>query len=154
MSSLITVICMDPQSPNKLIATKYCFLILGDDTSLFFFIFSFSFCCCCCYFMLLLILKNIFHFFIFFLYFFYDFFFIFIFSCSGMFQNVPECSGMFRNVPCPRFYRRPSKKASRTERTFFKSRDNVFALTRHAIAYHKPQLGIILQLNKNVTVTD
>ena len=23
----------------------------------------------------------------------------FIFSCSGMFRNVPECSGMFRNVP-------------------------------------------------------
>ena len=29
---------MDPHSPNKLIATKYCFLILGDDTSFFFFI--------------------------------------------------------------------------------------------------------------------
>ena len=24
---------------------------------------------------------------------------IFIFSCSGMFRNVPECSGMFRHVP-------------------------------------------------------
>ena len=24
---------------------------------------------------------------------------IFIFSCSGMFRDVPECSGMFRNVP-------------------------------------------------------
>ena len=23
---------------------------------------------------------------------------IFIFSCSGMFRNVPECSGMFRNT--------------------------------------------------------
>ena len=34
---------MDPQSPNKLIATKYCFLILGDDTSFFFFIFFFFF---------------------------------------------------------------------------------------------------------------
>ena len=29
---------MDPHSPNKLIATKYCFLILGDDTRFFFFI--------------------------------------------------------------------------------------------------------------------
>ena len=29
--SLITVICMDPHSPNKLIATKYCFLILVDE---------------------------------------------------------------------------------------------------------------------------
>ena len=24
---------------------------------------------------------------------------IFIFSCSGMFRNVPACSGMFRHVP-------------------------------------------------------
>ena len=24
---------------------------------------------------------------------------IFIFSCSGMFWDVPECSGMFRHVP-------------------------------------------------------
>ena len=29
--------------PNKLIATKYCFLILGDDTSFFFLIISFFF---------------------------------------------------------------------------------------------------------------
>ena len=36
--SLITVICMDPHSPNKLFATKYCFLVLGDDTSFFFFL--------------------------------------------------------------------------------------------------------------------
>ena len=32
---------------------------------------------------------------------------IFIFSCSGMFRDVPECSDMFRNVPCSGFYRRP-----------------------------------------------
>ena len=32
---------------------------------------------------------------------------IVIFSCSGMFRDVPECSGMFRNVPCSGFYRRP-----------------------------------------------
>ena len=35
---LITVICMDPHSPKKFIAAKYCFLILGDDTSFFFFL--------------------------------------------------------------------------------------------------------------------
>ena len=29
--SLITVFYMDPHSPNKLIATEYCFLILRDD---------------------------------------------------------------------------------------------------------------------------
>ena len=77
--------------------TSNCFLILGDDTSFFFFIFFL-------FFLLLLLLlllfyviinfkKYIFHFFIFFRYFFYEFFFIF--SCSGMFRNVPECS-MFR----------------------------------------------------------
>ena len=45
--SLITVICMDPHSPNKLIATKYCSLILGDDTSFFFFLsFFLSFFLC------------------------------------------------------------------------------------------------------------
>ena len=75
--SLITVICMDPQSPNKLIATKYCFLILGDDTSFFFF---FSF-----FFFLLLLLFY-------FMYFFLCIYFChenyFIFSCSGMF-HVP-----------------------------------------------------------------
>ena len=44
---LITVIWMDPHSPKKFIATKYCFFILGDDTSIFlsfvvcFFIFRF-----------------------------------------------------------------------------------------------------------------
>ena len=32
---------------------------------------------------------------------------IFIFSCSGMFRDVPECSGMFLHVPCSWFYRRP-----------------------------------------------
>ena len=36
--SLIAVICMDPHSPNKLSATKYFFLILGDDASFFFLI--------------------------------------------------------------------------------------------------------------------
>ena len=47
---LITVIYMDPHSPNKLIATEYCFLILRDDYRflfLYFFIFRFF-----CYFML------------------------------------------------------------------------------------------------------
>ena len=32
-----------------------------------------------------------------------------MFSCSGMFRDVPECSGMFRDVPCSGFYRRPLK---------------------------------------------
>ena len=50
----LTVIFMDPHSPNKLIVTKCCFLILGNDTSFFFFL-SFFFVLCyvmlfiCCY---------------------------------------------------------------------------------------------------------
>ena len=75
---------MDPHSPHKLFATKYCFLILGDDTSFFFFIsFFFGF--------LLVFIKIILLFFIYFYYFFSKKI-IFIFSCSGMFRHVPECS--------------------------------------------------------------
>ena len=50
----LTVIFMDPHSPNKLIVTKCYFLILGNDTSFFFFL-SFFFVLCyvmlfiCCY---------------------------------------------------------------------------------------------------------
>ena len=36
---------MYPHSPNKLIATRYCFLIVRDDTSVVFFINNFSFLC-------------------------------------------------------------------------------------------------------------
>ena len=85
--SLITVICMDPHSPNKLFATKYCFLILGDDTSFFFFI-SFSFG-----FLLFYVIIN-----------FYKNYFIIIIILSIYFHenffffHVPGCSGMF-HVP-------------------------------------------------------
>ena len=47
-----------------------------------------------CYFMLLLIFRKIILFLLL-----YDFFsmkIIYIFSCSGMFRNVPACSGMYR----------------------------------------------------------
>ena len=81
--SLINVIWMDPHSPNKLFATKYCFLILGDDTSFFFFLLSFfTNVCKNCFLLLLLLLLN-------------ELFFhknILVFSFSGMFGNVPECS--------------------------------------------------------------
>ena len=79
---------MDPQSPNKLIATKYCFLILGDDTSFFFFIFIYIFWL---FYVIINLYKNyliiiiLFHLFIFLMK------TIFIFSCSGMFQNVLSC---------------------------------------------------------------
>ena len=65
-SLIIAIIfCMyPPHSPNKLIATKYCFLIVGDDTSFVFFITYFSFLCSVVLhdyfdlFRLLLIYKN------------------------------------------------------------------------------------------------
>ena len=65
--------------------TKYCFLILGDDTS-FFFIISFSFGFLLCY-----VIIN-----------FYENYFIinFFFSLKlFLFFHVPGYSGMFRNVP-------------------------------------------------------
>ena len=75
---LITVICMDPHSPNKLFATKYSFLILVDDTSFFFFI-SFI------YFFFFFVIIN-----------FYKNHFIIVFF---MFRDFPECSSLFRHVP-------------------------------------------------------
>ena len=105
--SLITVICMDPHSPHKLISTKYCFLIPGDDTSFFFFIsFFFGFLL---FYVIISFYKNNFIIIIFYFLFYFIFFMkiIFIFSCSGIFCDVPECFGMFRNVPCSGFYRRP-----------------------------------------------
>ena len=79
---------MDPQSPNKLIATKYCFLILGDDTSFFIFIFFFFFLLLLLLFYVIINLKKIYFIFLFsFLIFFYEFF---------LFFHVPGCSGMFR----------------------------------------------------------
>ena len=94
----ITVICMDPHSPNKSIATKYCFLILGDDTSFFFLIISlffFSFLFLLFYVILLLLVFTK----IFLLLLFYFFYFswklwkLFFFS---MFRDAPVCSGFYR----------------------------------------------------------
>ena len=90
----LTVICMDPHSPNKLIVRKYCFLILGDDTSFFFFVLSFSFVCSFVYFVIINQFSKI----IYYYYFIYFFLKItLIFSRSGMFQNVP-CSGFYRRT--------------------------------------------------------
>ena len=90
---------MDPQSPNKLIATKYCFLILGDDTSFFFFISIFFVVfvvvvVILCYY---LFLQKFYYYYFIYLFFLENYF---IFSCSGMFRNVPECS-MFRILSTP-----------------------------------------------------
>ena len=87
---------MDPHSPHKLFATKYCFLILGDDTSFFFFIsFFFGFLL----FYVISFYKNYFIIiYLFLLFFFHENYFYFF-----MFRNVPECSVMYRNVPCSGF---------------------------------------------------
>ena len=91
--SLITGICMDLHSPNKSIATKYCFLILGDDTSFFFLIISlffFSFLFLLFYVILLLLVftKII--------------FLLFFFSWKlFLFFHVPGYSGMFRVLSTP-----------------------------------------------------
>ena len=95
--SLITVICMDPRSPNKLFATKYSFLILVDDTSFFLFISLFLSLFFWCYFTLLLIFTKIIIIII--IFFFHHNFFLFFYvrpGCSWSFRNVPACSGMFR----------------------------------------------------------
>ena len=84
-SSLITVICMDPHSPNKLNARRwhqFLFLII----SLFFFFFSFSF-------LLFYVISN-FHkkyFIITILLFFFFFFFHENYFYFFMFRDVPEC---------------------------------------------------------------
>ena len=89
--SLITVICMDLHSPIKLFATKYCFLILGDEFLFLnhFFIFPF-FCCCFMLFCYYLFLKK--------LCYYYHVLIIFFSWKLLSFFHVPGCSGMFRNV--------------------------------------------------------
>ena len=98
--SLITVIWMDPHSPKKFIATKYCFLILREDTSFFFLIISLFFVFLLLFYVINSFYKNYFIIVIFF--FFHENYFYFF-----MFRDVPACSEMFRNVPCSWFYRRP-----------------------------------------------
>ena len=97
--SLITVIWMDPHSPKKFIATKYCFLILGDDTSFFFLIISvfLRLFVILCYFAIINFYKII----LLLLFYLIKFFSWKLF----LFLHVPGCSGMFRHVLCSGFYR-------------------------------------------------
>ena len=90
---------MDPHSPNKLFATKYCFLILGDDSSFFFLIISLFlvFFFILCYFVIINFYKNYVIIIILFNYYFFMKI-TFIFSCSGMFRNVP-CSWSVLSTP-------------------------------------------------------
>ena len=108
--SLITVICMDPHSPNKLFATKYCFLILGDEFLFLnhFLIFRGFFNIFLFYFILLLLIFTktilLLSFYLINIFFHENYFNFFMFrdvpACSGMFRNVPECS-MFRILSTP-----------------------------------------------------
>ena len=94
--SLVTVISMNPHSPNKLkfVATKYCFLIDSQRISVSFSrlidYFSFFFCC----FKLLLIFTKIILLLLFYYIFFHENYFYFF-----MFRDVPGSSGMFRHFP-------------------------------------------------------
>ena len=96
--SLITVICMDPHSPNKLFATKYCFLILGDEFRFLnhFFIFRvFFFLVILCYFAIINFNKKQCYYYHFIDLIFFSWKLLLFFhvrGCSGMFRNVPECS--------------------------------------------------------------
>ena len=89
--SLITVICMNPHSPNKFysVATRYCFLILREDTSFFFLIISLFFVFLLFFYVLINFYKN--YFIIIILLFFYSW-------KLFLFFHVPGCSGMF-HVP-------------------------------------------------------
>ena len=107
----MTIICMElpslaqqinsDQERIKLhplvIPTKYCFLILGEDTRFIFFLyFSFSFYV----FMSILVIYNVYLLSYLFLAIIFLKFkkFFHVPGCSGMFRHVPACSGMF-HVP-------------------------------------------------------
>ena len=95
---------MDPQSPNKFIATK---IILFSHTYSEMIPVSFSLFL---YFSLILFVDVILCYYLFLqtlLYFYYFILFIYFFLENYfMFRNVPACSGMFL---VPGFYRRPKK---------------------------------------------
>ena len=101
------------KSLNKSIATKCCFLILGEDTSFFFFISLF--------FVLLLLLLLLLLFYVIINFcknYFIILFYLFIFFMKII--SIFSCSGMFRNVPCSQFYRR----LLNLQRPLAKKRDN------------------------------
>ena len=110
--SLITVIWMDPHSPKKFIATKYCFFILGDDTSFFFFLslyvslFFVFMLCYVIYFVIINFCKNSFLSIVLFIIYYYYYYYYYYYLINYFF--------MFRNVPCSGFYRRPFKRELQT----------------------------------------
>ena len=92
LHSIITVICINTYSPNKLIATKNCFLILGDNTSFFFLIVFLLFYAIINFYKNYFIFNSFFH---------KNCFYFFMFrdvpGCYRMFRHIPECS-LFRVV--------------------------------------------------------
>ena len=99
--SLIAVIWKDPHLPKKLIATKYCFLILGDDTSFFFFLIFHFYVVMLCYFIYFVIIifgKNCFLFILFIIIYYYNYLLI---NCFFIKKN--NNFFMFRDVPCSGF---------------------------------------------------
>ena len=109
---LITVIYMDPHSPNKLIATEYCFLILRDDYRFLFLYFRlfFVFFVILCYFVIINFYKNYFIIILLCYYFFMKI--IFTFSCSGMFRFPGFTDAHFKieNESHPDYHELPSAK--------------------------------------------
>ena len=97
--SLITVNCMNPHPTNfNLLRQNIVFSYSERIPVSFSWLFhSFSFFFCYTTFLLFFTKIMLLLLFIYYLLFFVKI--IFIFSCSGMFRNVPECSGMFRHVP-------------------------------------------------------
>ena len=91
---------MDPHSPNKLFATKYCFLILGDEFLFLnhFFIFGVFFLSLFLLFYVILLLLIFTKTMLLLSFYLINFFFMKIIFYFCMFRNVPECSGMF-HVP-------------------------------------------------------
>ena len=85
--SLITVIWMDPHSHKKFIATKYCFLILGDDTSFFFFLsffvslFFVIMLCYVIYFVMINFCKNCFLTIVLFIIYYYYYYYYYYYCC-------------------------------------------------------------------------
>ena len=103
---------MDPHSPKKFIATKYCFFILGDDTSFFFFLslyvslFFVFMLCYVIYFVIINFCKNSFLSIVLFIIYYYYYYYYYYYLINYFF--------MFRNVPCSGFYRRPFKRELQT----------------------------------------
>ena len=95
---------MDPHSPNKLIATKYCFLILGDQF-LFHSFFLFVMLCHCTYFNIINFLQKLYSYSCSYSYSYYLLNYYLIIFIKNIL--IFSCSEMFRNVPCSWFYRRP-----------------------------------------------